>query len=536
MSQVALKSVSKAYGRRVLFDGVSFTIRPGEHVGIVGDNGAGKSTLLRLMIGLERPDAGDITLQAAGGIGHLEQTLELPPSATVQQAIDAALADLRRLETELRSLERRMTAGHTDALTRYGEILNAFEARGGYAMDDAVTAALDGLGLARIGRDRLLGTLSGGEGRRLALACLLAAAPEIMLLDEPTNHLDDASLAWLEERLRSHRGTVGLVSHDRLFLERVATAILELDADQQTIVRHGNGYAGYLHEKVAARRRWEADYAAWQAEVDEVIQRSMTTARGVGYGRRTDNDKMGFNFHASRVDRQVASRVRNAEERLRRLQADPVARPPDPLAFDSRFSGGNTSGVLVALDQVSVSGRLEVPELTIRAGQRLLIRGPNGAGKTTLLRVMVGDLAPEIGSVRRAGRLAYLPQEVPATHSPRPLLHAFAEGLPGPPDEHVEHLLSLGLFHEDDLWVPVARLSVGQRQRLALARMLLHECDLLLLDEPTNHLAPDLVEQLEAALLSFEGALIVVSHDRLLRSRLGLPERLMDSGRFVPSI
>jgi macrolide transport system ATP-binding/permease protein len=533
MSQLAVRGLSKAYGRRILFDDVSFTVRPGEHVGIVGDNGAGKSTLLRLIAGLELPDAGQITLQARGGVGHLDQTIDLPPSATVQQAIDAALADLRGLERELRALEARLASGHAETLVKYGEVLNTFEARGGYAMDAAIEAALDGLGLGNISRDRLLGTLSGGEVRRLALACLLAAAPEVLLLDEPTNHLDDASLTWLEERLRSHRGTVVAVSHDRLFLERIATAILEVDADRQTVARYGDGYAGYLREKAAARRRWEEAYAHWLANVEAVTQRAETAGRRVGYGRRTDNDKVSFDQHAARVDRQVASRIRNADERLRRLNEDPVPRPPDPLRFTSRFDGGDASGVLVALDKVAVAERLHVQDVVIGAGDRLLITGPNGAGKTTLLRVLAGELVPRHGTVQRRGRIGYLPQEVPATQSRRPLLHAFAEGLPGHSDDHVERLLGLGLFHEDDVWVPVARLSVGQRQRLALARLLLHEFDLLLLDEPTNHLAPDLVEELEAALVAFGGALVVVSHDRLLRRRLGAPERTMRAGRFV---
>jgi macrolide transport system ATP-binding/permease protein len=533
MSQIALKRVSKAYGRRVIFDDVSFTVRPDEHVGVVGDNGAGKSTLLRVMAGRERPNAGEITLQARGGIGHLDQTLELPPSTTVQQAIDAALADLRGLERELRALEANLATGPTAALERYGELLSTFEAHGGYAMDTAVDAALDGLGLGHISPERTLDTLSGGEVRRLALACVLAADPEILLLDEPTNHLDDASLSWLEERLHAHHGTVVAVSHDRLFLERIATAILEVDAAQQTVARYGDGYAGYLHEKAAARQRWHAAYATWQADVEEVTHRAETTARRVGYGRRTDNDKVGFDRHGARVDRQVSSRVRNADERLRRLNDEPVSKPPDPLQFKSRFDGGDTPGVLVALEGVSVEGRLTETSLVIGAGQRMLIRGPNGAGKTTLLQVMAGELAPRGGTVRRRGRIGYLPQEVPATPSRRPLLHAFAEGLPGEPDEHMQRLLGMGLFREDDVWMPVARLSVGQRQRLALARLLLRGCDLLLLDEPTNHLAPDLAEELEAALLAFSGALVVVSHDRLLRHRLGVPERLMQAGRFA---
>jgi macrolide transport system ATP-binding/permease protein len=535
--QLGLRGVSKSYGRHVIFDDVSLTVRPGEHLGVVGDNGAGKSTLLRLLAGLERPNAGRVVLQTDGGVGYLSQTLELPRTATIAEAIDTALRDLRAIERELRQLEARLGSeqSHPATLARYSDVVALFEARGGYQVDASVDAALLGLALEHLARDRTLTTLSGGEVRRLALACVLVAEPPLLLLDEPTNHLDDACLEWLEQRLRAHRGTLVAVSHDRLFLERVATAIVEVDGDQQALIRHGDGYAGYLREKAAARHRWQDAHARWRKDVEAVTLRSATTAREVGYARRKDNDKLAYDRHAARVDRQVASRVRNADERLRRLTDDPIQRPPDPLEFQARFDAARTpgAGALVMLHGVRVEGRLDETDLVIEPGEQLLITGPNGAGKSTLLRVLAGDLEPDRGKVRRRGRIGYLPQDVPAMPSQQRLLHAFAEGLAGDADAHLERLLSLGLFREDDAWVPVSRLSVGQRQRLALARLLLDEVDVLLLDEPSNHLAPDLVEALEVALLAFEGALVLVSHDRLLRRRLGIRERRMLDGRFA---
>jgi macrolide transport system ATP-binding/permease protein len=533
MFQLALRGVSKNYGRHVVLDNVSLTVRPGEHVGVVGDNGAGKSTLLRLMAGLERPGSGRLTLQSGGGIGYLSQTLDLPLSSTLAQVVDVALAEFRAIERELRHLEARLAGGDPSILARYGDVLALFEARGGYQVDANMDAALAGLALTHLERDRPLSTLSGGEQRRLALACVLASSPPLLLLDEPTNHMDDACLDWLEQHLRGHRGTLVAVSHDRLFLERVATAILEVDGDQQSVIRHGDGYAGYLREKTNARRRWQAAHTRWSNDVDAATLRSTTAAREVGYARHKDNDKVAYDRQAARVDRQVASRIRSADERLRRLTDDPVARPPDPLEFKGRFDAARTEGALVSLDGVRVDGRLGPTDFVIHAHERVLITGPNGAGKTTLLRVLAGDLDPDGGVVRRRGRTGYLPQDIPATDSQQRLLHAFADGLPGDADAHLERLLGLGLFREDDAWIPVARLSVGQRQRLALARLLLEEVDTLLLDEPTNHLAPDLVEALEAALLAFEGALVVVSHDRLLRQRLGIGERRMFEGRFI---
>ncbi|UQI47499.1 ATP-binding cassette domain-containing protein [Streptomyces sp. HU2014] len=519
-TQLSLRGVSLSRGDRPLLDDATFSVRPGERIGVVGENGAGKSTLLRLLAGRERPDDGAVVVTAAGGVGHLGQTPELPPDGTVADAVDAALADLRAMESRLRELERGLAEAGPEALVEYGEVLTAFESRGGYEADARVDKALHALGLAHIGRERPLGTLSGGEQARLGLACLVAAAPEVMLLDEPTNHLDGAALAWLEDTLRTHPGTVLAVSHDRVFLERVATAVVEVDADRRSLVRYGDGYAGFVAEREAARRRWEQEYAEWTAETAALTETAATTAQRVAPGRAMkDGNKMAYDRDRGRVQSSVSSRVRNARERLRRLQEHPVPRPPDPLRFTARPSAGSTEGTLVELDGVRVGERLAVDSLRIGAGERLLVHGANGAGKSTLMRLLAGVTAPDTGTVRRRGSIGYLAQEIPADRPSERLLAVFGRGLPGDEEEHRALLLSYGLFRERDLHVPVGALSAGQRRRLGLARLLARPADLLLLDEPANHLALGLVEQLEEALEAWTGALVVVSHDRMLRSR-----------------
>ncbi|AXG79951.1 ribosomal protection-like ABC-F family protein [Streptomyces paludis] len=559
-AQLAIKDVSKAYGDRSVLDQVSLTVRPGERAGVIGENGSGKSTLLRLLAGAEHPDSGEVTVSFPGGVGHLAQTLGLGPDRTVQDAVDDALAELRDLERRIAAAESALgaasaitdrtasgavgdTADSAAQLASYGELLTAYEERDGYRADARVEAALHGLGLARITRDRTLGSLSGGERSRLALACVLAASPELLLLDEPTNHLDHRATAWLEERLRAHRGTVLAVTHDRAFLERIATTVLEVDRDTRTVRRYGDGWAGYRAAKAAERLRRQQEHLAWLAEVAGA--RELSSAAGQRLAATGKDPRQGFGKHRRAHDAKLSGQVRAARRRLERLERAPVPAPPEPLRFTAAFTAptsprtpdsartGTDDTTVAELTDVTVADRLRVPGLRVRAGERLLVTGPNGAGKTTLLRVLAGDLEPGGGTVRHRGLIGYLAQELPAVPSRRPLLHAFAAGRPGPPEEYGDELLALGLFRPADLAVSVAALSVGQRRRLALARLVTRPADLLILDEPTNHLAPDLVEEVEEALAGFPGAVVAVSHDRRFRARFTGGRLELRAGRVV---
>jgi macrolide transport system ATP-binding/permease protein len=424
-----------------------------------------------------------------------------------------------------------------------------------------VAAALHGLGLGRVTPGRRLGSLSGGEQARLGLACVLAASPQLLLLDEPTNHLDASALEWLEERLRSHRGTVVVVSHDRMFLERVATTLWEVDAERRSVHRHGGGYAGYLRARASARRRWEREYRDW---LDALAEQRALAARAADRmtsgARRAATAERSNQRHQRGVERQISARIRNAKERLRRLEEHPVPRPPDPLRFrtpvtadgepgqaatdapavpeEARPAGvplvpGQEDGPVAALLDVGVGTRLDVGAFSVAPGERVLVTGPNGAGKSTLLAVLAGDLAPDRGECRRTPRVARLPQETVLTHPRRSLLAAFAEGLPGRPEDHREELLALGLFEPAALATAAGDLSVGQVRRLGLARALREPADLLLLDEPTNHLSPGLVEDLEEALADWPGALVVVSHDRMFTRRFTGRRVRLEAGRLA---
>ncbi|SFH49096.1 macrolide transport system ATP-binding/permease protein [Amycolatopsis regifaucium] len=516
-TQLVLSGVTKRFDEHVVLDQVSFSVKPGEKAGVIGDNGSGKSTLLRLIAGREEADNGTVTVSAPGGVGYLPQTVDLPDTATVGEAIDLALADIRELESRLRVAE--VSLETAEDLAAYGDLTAAYEARGGYEADARVEVALHGLGQPGLDRGRALGTLSGGQRSRLALAATLAAAPELLLLDEPTNDLDDEAVTWLENHLRGHRGRLVAITHDRMFLSRVTTTILEVDAGRRTVHRHGNGYAGYLAAKEAARARWVREYEEWRLEkARHEALADVNIDRFSAIPRKAPAAFSGAGaFRARSRAHGAMSRIRAARERLQRLEADPVPRPPRPLRFTARIAAGKAEPArpVAKVDDVSVAGRLPRTSLCVRPGERVLVTGPNGAGKTTLMRVLAGELTPSTGSAERDGRIGFLRQNGGLAGDPRTVLQVFAAD--GDEEEAAETLLSLGLFQGPDLRKPVRDLSVGQRRRLELARLVTAGTDLLLLDEPTNHLAPDLVEEMEQALERYTGALVVVTHDRRMR-------------------
>lgn len=528
----AIRGATVRFAERVVLADVDLVVGPAERIAVIGDNGAGKSTLLGALAGTLRLTAGERMVELPGGVAFAEQQPRFRPGATVADALDDLLADIRELEAEvLRAAEQLAQAGsdERDALSaELGAAMDRFEARDGYQLDRKLASDLDRLGLGNLDRSRPVLTLSGGERARLALAAALASEAELLLLDEPTNDLDDTGIAWLEDRLATHRGALVVVTHDRVLLDRLATDIVHIE--RGALRRYGDGYAGYLTARASEQRRLLHEYEAWRHDLAR--QEALVTANAFrldAIPRKMGRALFGHAaFRARGRDHGSMGRIRMAKSRIDRLRADPAPRPADPLRFAPPFAepaAADEKAVLIRAEGVRLNGdgpRLRLDALDVSAGDRLLISGPNGAGKTTLVQVLAGELALSQGTVRhRSGlRIAWLRQAI--THgSPATLLDAFAAGTGTYRDHAADELLRIGLFHPDDLHRQVAHLSVGQRRRLELALAVTRPSDVLLLDEPTNHLAPELLEQLENALPDYTGAVLTVTHDRRWRERAG---------------
>jgi macrolide transport system ATP-binding/permease protein len=609
--------LSAAYPERRVFSDLGFTISPGERLGLIGENGVGKSTLLRLLAAPEHPDH-DGRADAAGSpnpagradaagspnpagradaAGHppsaafdalvqgrinrpertglLTQELPFAPDDVIGAVLEHALGEVRAIERALgdaaAALADPAVAGDEGlaaaSAARYSAALDAAERADVWSAESRRDELLAGLGVAGLGLDRRIDEMSGGQRSRFALVALLLRAPDALLLDEPTNHLDDDAAAFLEGRLRAWRGPVLFASHDREFLDRVATGLLDLDPGRQGALAvagagagagnpgatrddalaasggtvFGAGFSEFLAVKAEERARWQRQYEAEQQELAR-LRADVSgggSARKVAHGRAaTDNDKFIRHFKGETVDRTISRRLRNTEQRLVTLEREQVQRPPKPLAFAGIPSGSQAfddeSGLLLNLSGVAVDARLDLPSLQVAPLTRLLVTGSNGAGKSTLLNVLAGALAPSRGSVqRRKGlRVQLLEQDVrfaDADASPRRIY----ERVVGARRAEQVPLSGLGLIAPRDADRPVGTLSVGQQRRLALALVIARPPHVFLLDEPTNHLSLALATDLEEALGTYPGAVVIASHDRWLRRRWAGETLELAAGRPV---
>ncbi|MGX7681397.1 ABC-F family ATP-binding cassette domain-containing protein [Jatrophihabitans sp. DSM 45814] len=530
VSPLVARDLVRTFGSRRVLEGISLIGAPGQRIGLIGENGVGKSTLLRLLAGMDEPDSGAVVRPV--DLGFLHQEMPFDPSATIADVMDDALHDAREDLAELDRLTRQLagiahrsalerSGGYDEVLAEYGDRLERAHEHDAWDADRRAKLVLDGLGLAGIEHARRLADISGGQRARLALGALLIRRPTALLLDEPTNHLDDDASAFLEEQLRELPGVVVLASHDRALLDAVCTDLIDLDPAVEGPIRYGGNYTAYQAQKHQERQRWERRFAEDQHELAELRRAVAVTSRNVAPGRAPrDNEKMGAGHTAGRVQNQISRRVRDTARRLDELERTQVRKPPDPLRLQaSTLVVPASDGLLVSLRGVRVPGRLALERLDVSACDRLLITGPNGAGKSTLLAVLAGRLEA-LGDVHRrhALRVALLAQDTVFDRPDRTVGQTY-EDFVGVERAEAVPLRSLGLIAPRDSSTLTGDLSVGQRRRLALALLFADPPELLLLDEPTNHLSPQLADELEEALGTGPGAIVIASHDRWLRSR-----------------
>jgi macrolide transport system ATP-binding/permease protein len=533
MLSLSLNDISKSYGFHHVLNRVSLLLNDGDHIGLVGANGVGKSTLLKIVTGELEPDSGTVMLAPGANVGYLAQVITGFDDNTLAEMIDASLSRVRALEMRLRDLEAQMASLQGDALDAavadYGDVTEQFERYGGYEIEARTGAVLEGLGVGHLPRDRVFGTLSGGEKSRVGLAMLLLGAPDVLLLDEPTNHLDFASLEWLEGYLSAYRGAALIVSHDREFLNRTVNAIVEIDEHTRAAKRYAGDYDAYHAAKEHERRRWRQEYENQQEELRELRLAVKETARNnSNYRPQTDNDKFMRYKKAQTHQATVSRRIAAAEEKLRRIEANPIPQPPDELRFNPRLNVDVLKGrlPLTADGLVKAFGTrrmLDSVSFDLPLDGRVVLVGPNGAGKSTLLKMLVGAETPDAGKVyiNPAVKIGYLDQEGVELNASDTILESCKAEVEWTEQQVITLLLKSGLFRYDDLGKRISQLSSGQRRKVQIARLIAGGANLLALDEPTNYVSFDVLEGLEAALWGFPGPVIAASHDRRFMENFG---------------
>ena len=504
---LSCSNISRSFGDNHILKRVSFHIEEHEKAAVVGINGAGKSTLLKIIIGDLAPDEGSVTWAKGASIGYLAQHQDLEGAETIYDALLEVKRPILEMEERLRNLEQSMKSASGEELeamlSEYSRLNHAFELENGYACRSEITGVLKGLGFSEDEFSKPIQALSGGQKTRVSLGKLLLTKPDILLLDEPTNHLDMESIAWLETYLKGYSGSVIIVAHDRYFLDRVVTKVIELDNGTATVFS-GN-YSAYSDKKAMLR---DAQIRAYLNQQQEIRHQEAVIAKLKSFNREKS--------------------IRRAESREKML--DKIERLEKPVEINDSMD------IRLEPDVVSGNDVLTVTDLSksfdtqtlfthgsfeIKRGERIAVIGNNGTGKTTLLKIINGLIPADAGEIRLGAKvhIGYYDQEHQVLHMDKTLFQEIQDTYPNMNNTQIRNTLASFLFTGDDVFKLIRDLSGGERGRVSLAKLMLSDANFLLLDEPTNHLDITSKEILESALNRYTGTVLYVSHDRYFINR-----------------
>ncbi|MFK0007103.1 ABC-F family ATP-binding cassette domain-containing protein [Paenarthrobacter sp. NPDC090520] len=534
------KDLAGGHGHRTLFSKLSLTVAPGDVVGVVGANGAGKSTLLRILAGVDQPQEGTVSLAPSDAfVGWLPQEHERTPGETIAAYI-ARRTGCAQATAEMEATAEALGSGAPGADDAYSVAFDRWMASGAADLEERIPAVLADLGL-ELGAEALMTGLSGGQAARVALAALLLSRFDVVLLDEPTNDLDLDGLARLEAFVQGLRGGVVLVSHDREFLARCVTTVVELDLAQNSVAVYDGGYESFLDERAVAKRHARERYEEYASTKADLVARARTQREWSSQGVRNamkknpDNDKIRRAASTESSEKQ-AQKVRQMESRIARLTEVEEPRKEWQLQFSIGQAPRSSAVVATLRDAVVRQGdfTLGPVNLQLNGGERIGITGPNGAGKSTLLRLLLGTRTPDDGDASMGASVAIgeIDQARGMLDGGKPLGDAVEAVLVDWNSADVRTLLAKFGLKADHTSRTVDSLSPGERTRAALALLQARGVNLLVLDEPTNHLDLPAIEQLEEALESYDGALLLVTHDRRLLENVRLDSRWhLENGR-----
>jgi len=517
---LSAKNITKSYGVDIILKDVSFHINEGDRIGLVGANGAGKSTLLNILAGEISCESGDFFVSKDRRIGYLKQKNSFAEDNTVFEEVKSIFRELEEMEAELQKCSQEISeaaGSRTDLdklLKRYDELQHSFERAGGYTYRSEIVGILSSMAFNESTYDKKISTLSGGEQTRLALACLLLKKPDILMLDEPTNHLDIGMLKWLEQYLKSYSGTLLVISHDRYFLNQIATAIFEIE--NHKLVTYQGNYDQYAEKK---RARREEELRHYQAQQEEISRQEELIRR-----------------FKERGTEKLAKRAASREKRLGAIER--IERPENhqgkiKIHFKEDYNSGYDVLKAESIEKSFGRGQnrrvlFRNVDFDIKRGERICIVGPNGIGKTTLLRIMMEEIPADSGYLKIGHNVAfgYYDQGQKGLNNENTVLEELKESYRLYTDTEMRSLLGRFLFKNDMVFLKVGSLSGGEKARLSLLKMMLSGANTLVLDEPTNHLDIDSKEVFEDALLDFPGTVVCVSHDRYFLNKI--PTRIFE--------